>query len=388
MSTPPTATPPTATPTTASPSIHSPSIPLELESQDLTFGVEFEFGIRFQKRPFRRLTHIWEFVRDTLIAETGLEILTESDVDKMDDPFIGTESLPPGVVKPSESYRTWVVATDCTINLIQEMREDDAYYCALEIQSPVLKFGPDGFKEIDNMLGALHKHFDLLVNRTCGLHVHVGHGTKGFARVPLQHLMATIWVFQSQISSLLHRSRQAHNYCAPPRSTSNLGVRGFRGNLLDVMLSTSTINEIVEMFGGYQGSVNQAYSIDNLRQPFWNPRKRTIEFRQHEGCMDSETVLNWVSFVVELVAWAHKIDRQDLKIFLSKYIEQVEPYSIEDLFKEIGFPESTSEFWRRKVARLREAAEKEPRNLGDLPRGGLSDSTESSSDSDESSDTW
>ncbi|ATZ55669.1 hypothetical protein BCIN_12g02400 [Botrytis cinerea B05.10] len=170
--------------------------------------------------------------------------------------------------------------------------------------------------------------------------------------------MATIWIFESQILTLLRKSRNNGFHCRSLRKHSHLGVFGFEGNLLDVLLGTSEINEVVAMFNGYDYFTRMGFQLQNLLQPFAHPVKRTIEFRVHEGSMDSETVLNWVSFVVELVSWAHRIKRQDLKIFLSQHIDSKDS-SIEDLFKEIGFPQSTVEFYRVKVEKLRPIEEKE-----------------------------
>ncbi|KAB8297968.1 hypothetical protein EYC80_001745 [Monilinia laxa] len=326
-------------------------------SRDFTFGVEFEFGIRFEKRPFRDQSQIRELIRDTLIAETGLKVRTELEIDGMER---GADKIP-----ESQLFTTWAIGTDNSVGFFEETRLDknhDAFYCCLEMQTPVLEFGPGGFTEIHIVLTALQKHFNVLVNDTCGLHVHVGRGKEGIDHLPLQHLMSTIWVFETQITELLHKSRSSyHIHCSPLYMRSNLGLRGFRGNILDIMLGTNSVNDVINVFGGYENSVNIAYNISNLLQPFVSPVKRTIEFRQHQGCMDSEIVLNWVGFLVELVAWAHKIDHQDFKIFLTKYIDQKEGFSVENLFKEIGLRESVHEFWRDRMAELR-AAEQEEEN--------------------------
>ncbi|KAF7869667.1 hypothetical protein EAF04_004451 [Stromatinia cepivora] len=164
------------------------------------------------------------------------------------------------------------------------------------MQSPVLKFGPEAFKEVDKMLTAIHKHFDVVVNRSCGFHVHVGKGKAGLNFTPLQHLMATIWFFEPQISELVHKSRlgMTGGYCPSLHVRSNLGVLKYEGNLLDVLLSTTEVNEVVDMFCGRAFFNFMAYHIEGLRKPHDNPVKRTIEFRQHEGTMDSETILNWI----------------------------------------------------------------------------------------------
>lgn len=341
--------------------------PLALTSRDFTFGVEFEFGIRFEKRPFKRESQIWELVRDNLIAETGLLVRTELEMEMMDhrDEPSTTDfkATAAGKIVESESFTTWAIVTDSSVCFDEEKRKEkdhNVYYCGIEMRTPVLKFCPEALKEINTVLTALRKQFDVLVNRSCGLHVHVGREREGISHVPLQQLMSTIWVFENQISELLHKSRHFYyKHCALLHMRSNIGIRKFQGNILDIMLGTSNVNDVIDIFGGYENGVGVAYNILDLRQPFLNPVKRTIEFRQHEGCLDPETVLNWASFLVELVAWAHRIERQDFKIFLSKYINLKEGYSVSELFKELGLPESVLAFWRYKVAKLREAEEKE-----------------------------
>lgn len=329
-------------------------------SRDFTFGVEFEFGIRFPEQPYSRYTEVWGHIRDTLITETGLEIMTELDIDEIETANKG-KATPKDAIRLSDSFSTWVIGTDSSLEFGDEQKEDNLCYYTIEMISPVFNFGPESFQEIKKMLTALGKRFNVIVNRTCGLHVHVGRGKKGFSFTPFQHLMSTIWVFEHEISELLHKSRsEISSFCAPLHERSNLATRKYEGDLLDVILGTSNINEVVDMFAAYEHAIGIAYAIPNLRQPYFNPVKRTIEFRQHEGCLQPELVLNWVSFVVELVAWAHKISRQDLKIILSQYVDRPnDSFSIEELFKEIGFPQSTFGFWRGKVASLREAEKKE-----------------------------
>ncbi|ESZ95530.1 hypothetical protein SBOR_4083 [Sclerotinia borealis F-4128] len=332
--------------------------PLKLRaslSKNFTFGVEFEFGLRFVKKPFSTPPKNWEFVKDTLMVATGFEIMTDHEINDLD-------RHGPEDIHPSEEYKTWTIGSDSTLYFDDEKGKDLLEYIPIEMRSPVLKFNPDSLKEIHKMLTALNTNFNVVVNRSCGLHVHVGNGTEGMSVEPLKHLMATIWIFESQISSLLPKSRSLLScHSAPLHQCSNLGVRGFEGDLLDVPFSPSTINEVVTMFEGYAKSFRLAYLIGGLRQPFDEPVKRTIEFRQHERTTDPETFMNWVSFVVELVVWAYKVRRQDLKIILSDYLNQREGYSVEYLFKEIGFPESTVKFYRIKVGRVEEAEKEEAR---------------------------
>ncbi|TGO90450.1 hypothetical protein BPOR_0064g00130 [Botrytis porri] len=324
-------------------------------STDFTFGVEFEFAIRFKRGLFPDYTRLGP---ETLILETGLDILTEAEIDQ-DCPRFSKPNQDPNRISQQDLFNTWAIGTDATLSFDEEEHADrSSMFFELEMITPVLKFGPKAFKEIDKMLTAFKKHFDVVVNQSCGLHVHVGNGTKGLSFQPLQHLMATIWTFEPQIFSLLRKSRNNGKYCGSLHKRSNLGVYEYEGNLLNVILGTSDINEVVAMFNGYDSFCYMAFKLEYLIQPFRYPVKRTIEFRAHEGSMDSETVLNWASFVVELVSWAHKINRQDLKFFLSKHVASKDS-SIEDLFKEISFPQSTVEFYREKVARLRPVEEKE-----------------------------
>ncbi|KAF5872399.1 uncharacterized protein Bfra_005758 [Botrytis fragariae] len=332
-------------------------------STDFTFGVEFEFGIRFKKGLFPDYTRlgpgkIHSLIKETLILETGLELMTEAEIDH-DSPPVFYQNKDFQKIYQQDLFNTWAIGTDTTISFRAEEHADrSSMFVELELITPVMKFGPKALKEIDKMLTALKKHFEVIVNLSCGLHVHVGNGIEGLSFQPLQHLMATIWTFEPQILSLLRKSRNNGKYCGSLHERSLLGVYKFEGSLLDVLLSTSDANEVVGMFDGYDSFCYMAFQLEYLLQPFRHPVKRTIEFRAHEGSMDSEIVLNWASFVVELVSWAHKINRQDLKIFLSKHIDS-KVSSIEDLFKEIGFPQSTVEFYREKVKRLRKVEKKE-----------------------------
>ncbi|THV50391.1 hypothetical protein BGAL_0152g00140 [Botrytis galanthina] len=358
-------------------------------STDFTFGVEFEFGIRFKKGSFpdyRKLSpgKVYSLIKETLIVETGLELLTEADIDQ-DSPHFSNPNKDPNRIHQQDLFNTWAIGTDATVSFQAEKHADrSSMFFELELITPVMKFGPKALKDIDKMLTALKKHFDVVVNQSCGLHVHVGNGTKGLSFEPFQYLMATLWIFEPEILSLVRKSRNNGRYCGSLHKRSNLSVYKFEGNLLDVLFSTSDINEVVAMFDRYDSFHYMAFKLQNLSKPFRHPVKRTIEFRAHEGSMDSETVLNWVTLVVELVSWAHKVNRQDLKIFLSKHIDSKDS-SIEDLFKEIGFPQSTVKFYQEKVKRLRQVVKKEAeeKKARDAARavGEIVDSSNSSKDS-------
>ncbi|CCD52017.1 hypothetical protein BofuT4_P081760.1 [Botrytis cinerea T4] len=332
-------------------------------STDFTFGVEFEFGVRFKEELSPEYTKlglakIYALIKETLVAETGLKHLTEAEIDQ-DSPDFFNPNKDPNKIYQADLFNTWALGSDSTVHFeVEEKADSSSMFVELELITPVMKFGAKALKDIHKILTALKKHFDVIVNHSCGLHVHVGNGIEGLSFQPFQYLMATIWIFESQILTLLRKSRNNGFHCRSLRKHSHLGVFGFEGNLLDVLLGTSEINEVVAMFNGYDYFTRMGFQLQNLLQPFAHPVKRTIEFRVHEGSMDSETVLNWVSFVVELVSWAHRIKRQDLKIFLSQHIDSKDS-SIEDLFKEIGFPQSTVEFYRVKVEKLRPIEEKE-----------------------------
>ena len=154
----------------------------------------------------------------------------------------------------------------------------------LELVSPILQ-GADGLRDamiaVDALLGAGAR-----VDRSCGLHVHVG-----AARMTGLQIARVAELYTSNndaIDTILAASRHdgASTYCRRHSRTTLTAAM----NNLNGVVGHDAIRHAVTGLGSRYMTVNlTAYS-----------RHGTIEFRQHQGTLNKEKVASWIKFVLAL----------------------------------------------------------------------------------------
>lgn len=115
-----------------------------------------------------------------------------------------------------------------------------------------------------------------------------------------------------------------------------------------------TIAELSRLMCG--GSKNHIVNFTYLVRAATLPR--TIEFRQHEACLDAEAVRWWVLFLTNLVQLAHRMAvDHGVRIGDGGWNGEGYPHadtavgvSIGDLFEMMGFAEDGREYYGRKIA--------------------------------------
>jgi len=153
-------------------------------------------------------------------------------------------------------------------------------YRGLELVSPIL-MDEAGLEQIRIVSRVLLAN-GVRVNRTCGLHVHVG--ARGRQLPWFKNLLRLYAQFEPVIDSFLAASRRgtANTYCQPVR-------------YLPEMDRAQTLNDLMRAYGGNR------YRKLNL-QSF--SRHGTVEYRQHQGTVEAEKIINWVTFCLKLAATA------------------------------------------------------------------------------------
>jgi len=152
----------------------------------------------------------------------------------------------------------------------------------LECVSPVLK-GKSGLTSLKKVCNAL-RDSGAQVNRSTGLHVHVGLQNIKFEQY--KNIFINYYFLESAIDKFMSASRRYsdNSYCKSVR----------RANLNE--LQTSYDKETL------------AHTLFNDRYCKLNPvsylRHNTIEFRQHQGTTDYEKIEMWVKFICKLVKWS------------------------------------------------------------------------------------
>lgn len=169
----------------------------------------------------------------------------------------------------TDSHETFKIVSDGSLSGVDNN----------EIVSPVLsgnKKGLDQIKAITKCLDGVGAR----VNRSCGLHVHIG--TKNLSFEQYLNVFKNYAALERLIDTFMPESRRGDN-AMYARSLSEF-------NFNDV----HTHQDLERMMGSRYYKVN-AYA--------WS-RHNTIEFRQHSGTTDYKKISNWVKFCAKLVAWS------------------------------------------------------------------------------------
>ena len=159
-----------------------------------------------------------------------------------------------------------------------------------EVVSPVLS-GPEGFREIETVCAAL-RAAGATVNRTTGLHVHLG--ARDLSLDAVKRLLKNWAKFEDTIDLLVAPSRRAdaNGFCR-----SIVGRFGAVGSEAERCATIRTAfakidaaTTLRELFGLF---ASRYYKL-NL-EAFW--RHGTIEVRQHHGTLDAAKIINWIELM-------------------------------------------------------------------------------------------
>ena len=234
-----------------------------------TFGVEIECIV-----PTDQLSLRGGYV--SLGRVVGPQVLTAIEAQ-------GVNVVPYAGYNHTVNYNKWKVVTDASVVA-------PVGFAALEIVSPPLT-EQAGYEQIKKVCKAL----ELMggrVNRTCGLHVHIGVGNASVAA--LRRLAVLYADSEPVVDALLPPSRRGDNnsYC-----------RSIKSNLkLENLARANTVAQIAESITsgmpGSFGSTTTRYVKLNFAS-YW--KYSTVEFRQHSGTIDPIKIINWVSFCLKMV---------------------------------------------------------------------------------------
>jgi hypothetical protein len=163
---------------------------------------------------------------------------------------------------------------------------------AIEIKSPILS-GPQGLRTIRRFCSHLIR-LGVTVNRSCGLHVHVGitNAQKKFSNDEILTIVKRYGEHQATIDTFLARSRtategrNANGFCVPVARVVQ-GLEGVRAQTGEARFSGMPIDQIAR-YGQHYDRV----SVASLN------KYGTIEFRQHHGTVNGSKITNWIRFLL------------------------------------------------------------------------------------------
>ncbi|MCJ1244830.1 hypothetical protein MMC30_002031 [Trapelia coarctata] len=217
----------------------------------------------------------------------------------------------------------------------------------IEVVGRILNYDQSGFGEVRRVLRVMGEYTNppFTVNSATGLHVHVG-SNQPYTLSWLKGFTQLVTAFEHEIETL-HPDHRAYTldgdvneFCKPPSQSPELLPQEGPVVGIAVLEGCPNIKTLQAIFCGDSiYSRYAAYNIVNIgdKDPI-NP-KETIEFRQHQGTLDAEEILHWVTFVGALVRYAYYTDHEELLTFCMRHLRDWRnggQYTVFDLMEIIG----------------------------------------------------
>ncbi|KAK8126821.1 uncharacterized protein PG998_002580 [Apiospora kogelbergensis] len=122
----------------------------------------------------------------------------------------------------------WVIKTDSSVH---GPDNTECKFIDFELNTSVESDSPESLKVLQFALNCLLQRYRLLVNDSCGLHVHVGNEAAMFSLNNLKRISALCWSAENLVHTIHPTWRQLNNFCIPLRTASKLG-RGVKNPFL------------------------------------------------------------------------------------------------------------------------------------------------------------
>lgn len=202
----------------------------------------------------------------------------------------------------SSSINDWKITNDSSINGEK----------SFELVSPPL-IGMAGIEQLKIVCSVL-KECGALVNKSCGLHVHIDAGN--FDLTQIKNIFKNYCIIEGHIDKIMPMSRRGNSnkYCY---SIFNNYIN--KKDALNAITESNSIAEIVEKLGnGRYCKVNGNSYV----------KHGTIEFRQHSGTIEFEKISNWVFFLANLIDFSkNKLIPLNVKFEYLKKFNQKEVFN-------------------------------------------------------------
>ena len=308
---------------------------------ELSFGVEFECVLKI---PFQEaIDTIQEGFREWASVR-GLDGIQLSIVDLLSEHGIAVNGAHPasgGERYFSPRYGThWRVENDATIQArdSDDRKNDPGYkYLSMELISRVLPWKRESFVEIRKVLDLVKSKYVIVErNSSTSTHIHIGASLedKDWPLETLKKIAQLTLAFEHQINSLHSDDRIGNRYCRLNSECRYLWQLDpfLRGKAIE---ACDDLPSFVQLMNP---DVNRqwAYNYTNLDRAYI-PRttKRTIELRQHRGCVNPDAIIAWLSLALGMVKYCHETPNPD---HLKLWVDHVDDDSFDvfDFMKAIG----------------------------------------------------
>jgi len=243
----------------------------------------------------------------------------------------------------------WRVEDDSSINFPADGSPYDWYQ--VEVKTPPYYFSRQALDTVKKVCEVLSCTYRINCNESCGLHIHVGNGLKGFSLEILRKLYATLWTFEPQIQTIHPTHRLVGNiYCKNLRDASIMSFKTFQPGRsktargLELLLNnTNTVYILANEVGVVGG--RPAYSMENIQDEASDALKNTIEFRQYRATLSPEESANWARFCVGLLEFADTVKEDRLRLFLERHIDHTpKDFMLGQVLVALGMPHLVTHF--------------------------------------------
>jgi hypothetical protein len=175
-------------------------------------------------------------------------------------------------------------------------------YEGCEVVSPILR-GEDGIAQTIKVLEVVKAH-GCKVNKSCGLHVHVG--AQNATSTQLKNLAKMFVKYEHHFDALCPESRRNNNFCKSNRAFASAGAgQSYEAQVsavfakLDGLRSASAIATVIN--GGFERRQYTHHRYFKLNYQSLASHG-TVEFRQAAGTCEGQKAAAWIRLVVGLVA--------------------------------------------------------------------------------------
>ena len=166
---------------------------------------------------------------------------------------------------------------------------EDYGYCGLEVATPILKFSNGGKEYIEELCRVLRDE-GATVNRSCGMHVHIG--AENLSTDAIRYLWAIYIAYEDVFESFVPHSRRNNQYCGSFRSHFSIE------KVLKARDKATLERMWYDVVNNSQANARKLRKHDNSRYHFLNLHsyfsQGHYEIRSHSGTVNAKKVLEWV----------------------------------------------------------------------------------------------
>ena len=306
---------------------------MENKLENVTFGVEIEFILAYRSdEQDRYQDEIEEEVHNMIrrsLELAGLQVHS-NDVDVTDDPELKYVKW---TVKGDDSLFATQQDLDCIdgifANGVKAENPNGYAYLEVEVVSPVLTFCVEAMREVQMAMEAICTH-SVFAPRSAGLHVHIGNGHDDIPLPFLKDLAVLTTCFEQQWNQAIPPHRLNNLECELPRNsfTPEYYNRQVMANAIYDMPDRETLIQMLHVppEGFRLGDPHHEYldrkkAINYSNLSLWadDDGKRTIEFRQQAGTVDTRQVLRWIITVGAMVGIANEYPPEVFRSIIQKH---------------------------------------------------------------------